>query len=354
METRIERSNMNYKWSRFLTFVFFVLIWILFFKNAHATCSSPISRTNNAANSVLTSSKYNTDVNTVYNHTNDLSGTCLTDATVTSAKLDTSDLAPWYNAVTRGFKCEYSNTNQIAISRGWISTNGNLIATTTDTSVVFGCSGCSAEVTGTTYYVALQSATVPSPLITTTAPASNGYNSTNNYICKFFNDSDSNIASSSISQWVVNRFTPDISVVEWTGIAGYGSTNNKIPYYNNRTQLIGDGITDATSAANGLSFTFNASGRAHFYQEQGHANAEGCTFGFSKNSNQLTTAIQSITNEDRVGQRVSNATGGSIEGFSVSVDVNTGDVIRPHTLGSGCADVDTYKVRAVLIPTGAD
>lgn len=52
-----------------------------------AACSSPISRTNNSPNTVLTSTKYNSDLNTVYTHTNDLNGDCLTDGTVDTLQL---------------------------------------------------------------------------------------------------------------------------------------------------------------------------------------------------------------------------------------------------------------------------
>jgi microcystin-dependent protein len=55
--------------------------------NAFAVCSSPISRTNNTTNQVLTSTKYNLDLNTVYSKVNNLPGDCLTDATISTSKL---------------------------------------------------------------------------------------------------------------------------------------------------------------------------------------------------------------------------------------------------------------------------
>lgn len=53
----------------------------------HAVCNSVISRTNFSANSVLTSSALNSQFNTVYTRVNELPGDCITDATITTAKI---------------------------------------------------------------------------------------------------------------------------------------------------------------------------------------------------------------------------------------------------------------------------
>lgn len=66
---------------------FFILLMIS--TSAFAVCVAPISRTNIGANSVLTSTRYNADVNTAYNRLNNLPGDCVDDATITSAKLAT-------------------------------------------------------------------------------------------------------------------------------------------------------------------------------------------------------------------------------------------------------------------------
>jgi hypothetical protein len=69
-----------------------ILLFALVAFDAMATCSSPISRTNNSPNTVFTSSKLNSDLNTVYNKVNDLSGDCITDATITNAKIANSTI----------------------------------------------------------------------------------------------------------------------------------------------------------------------------------------------------------------------------------------------------------------------
>jgi microcystin-dependent protein len=65
----------------------FLLFFTVLSLDAFGVCSSPISRTNNSSNSVLTSTKYNTDINTVYSRVNELPGDCITDATVSTAKI---------------------------------------------------------------------------------------------------------------------------------------------------------------------------------------------------------------------------------------------------------------------------
>jgi phage-related tail fiber protein len=66
---------------------FIILAFILITQNLWAVCSSPISRTNNTPNAVLTSTKYNLDQNTVYARANNLPGDCIVDATISTTKL---------------------------------------------------------------------------------------------------------------------------------------------------------------------------------------------------------------------------------------------------------------------------
>lgn len=54
---------------------------------AFAVCSSPISRTTAGFESILTSARYNSELNTVFNRANNLPGDCITDGTISSAKL---------------------------------------------------------------------------------------------------------------------------------------------------------------------------------------------------------------------------------------------------------------------------
>lgn len=180
---------------------------------AWATCTSPISRTNNSANSVLTSTKYNSDLNTVYAHVNDLDGDCLADGSVESTKLDTTTLAPLVKGVKEGCFATRSDANTISIDKCLIAVNGNLIEKTTSTTITWGCGGCSSEVASTTYYVYATSASTLTLLISTSAPDAYGYSGTSRALARFYNNASSDIDTASVRTWVSVGFIPTYSSV---------------------------------------------------------------------------------------------------------------------------------------------
>lgn len=111
------------------------LIGLLISVNALGVCSSPISRTNNTANQVLTSTKYNLDLNTAYSKINNLPGDCITDETittdkiadeaVTAAKIEPSVLAKFIPA---GAIMPYGAATAPS---GWLLCNGQTVSRTT-------------------------------------------------------------------------------------------------------------------------------------------------------------------------------------------------------------------------------
>lgn len=64
-----------------------LLLTLFFVSNVMAVCSSPLSRNNFANREVLTSTRLNLELNTIYSRANELPGDCITDETVTSAKI---------------------------------------------------------------------------------------------------------------------------------------------------------------------------------------------------------------------------------------------------------------------------
>lgn len=64
-----------------------LLISLILTSHALAVCTSPISRTNFSANTVLSSITLNSQLNALYTQTNELPGDCITAETVTSAKI---------------------------------------------------------------------------------------------------------------------------------------------------------------------------------------------------------------------------------------------------------------------------
>jgi hypothetical protein len=67
-----------------------ILLTVLFFvvEKVNAVCSSPISRNNFNALQVLTATRLNTELNTVYTRANELPGDCITDESITSTQID--------------------------------------------------------------------------------------------------------------------------------------------------------------------------------------------------------------------------------------------------------------------------
>lgn len=65
-----------------------LLILLITSIESFAACNTVISRSNSSPNTVLTSTKYNLDLNTVYTRVNELPGDCITDATISTDKLE--------------------------------------------------------------------------------------------------------------------------------------------------------------------------------------------------------------------------------------------------------------------------
>jgi hypothetical protein len=204
-----------------------ILLAFFLISQVHAGTCTSISRTNSASLSVLTSTKYNTDLNTVYTASNAFDGGCITSGTLESDALNTTQFAPLLKGLTQGCKVIYSNASTVQIDKCIASVNGNFVTTTTTTNASFGCSGCSAEAASTTYYVYIQTGSTGStltPLILTTAPNNDGYdNSGNKVLARFYNGGTSDIISYKIDQWEVNKFQDRPRLI---GSAYYLGTSN--------------------------------------------------------------------------------------------------------------------------------
>jgi len=117
---------------------------------------------------------------------------------------------------------------------------------------------------------------------------------------------------------------------------GFGSTNTKIPYYTTEVSntMLGLGVIENDST-NGLSFT--ATKKCTVNGLLVHVNTATTSAGWSLNSAQLTTNIDSITAADRLSIEVINdaASGTRPDSCPVSIDMEVDDVLRPHTNGAG-------------------
>ncbi len=150
------------------------------------------------------------------------------------------------------------------------------------------------------------------------------------------------------------RFTPfgvitESAVIVTTG-NGHGSTNTRIRRFTTVQSTVGTDITYADSAANGGTFTINASGMyAIAYADSTTSNTDS-QYGVSKNSAQLTTSIASITAADRLMMTSANRAAMQLLG-TVVVQLTAGDVIRAHTdaaPNSTTASTTYFSIRRIL------
>ncbi len=116
---------------------------------------------------------------------------------------------------------------------------------------------------------------------------------------------------------------------------GWGSGSTAIRRFTTEEVNTGAAITYADSASLGATFTINTAGLYEIHYIEIYAT--GATyFGISKNSSQLTTAIQSITAATNL---IFHATVAGFYGPVTGVfSFAAGDVIRPHGGGSNLVD----------------
>lgn len=213
------------------------LLILLFFISGGlfaGTCTS-ISRTNNAANSVLTSSKYNTDLNNILTFVNALDGGCIADGSLEVAAFNTTQFAPISRSVKNGCKVTPSDSNTVSTSVCNIGINDATIITAGATTTTWGCTGCAAEATGTTYYLYGLDTSTGATLntkILTAAPNSDGYNATSDRaLARFYNDASGNIDYYSIDQAgnSDDNFTAQKTAWIDAGVITIGSTGASAP-----------------------------------------------------------------------------------------------------------------------------
>ncbi len=110
---------------------------------------------------------------------------------------------------------------------------------------------------------------------------------------------------------------------------GHGSTNDAIRRFTTAEVETGSDITYADSAASGGTFTINADGLYHMVYIDRKTDG-GTTFGVSLNSDELTTAIESITITD-VMVLVNSVSTAQFQNCSCTLSLSATDVIRAHT-----------------------
>lgn len=135
------------------------------------------------------------------------------------------------------------------------------------------------------------------------------------------------------------------SVIVHTG-NGRGSTNTCIRRFTTAMVNVGTAITYADSATLGATFTINEPG---LYAVQARdVLVNGGVLGISRNSSQLTTAIDSIAVADRLSCARAQAADSIIEVFAIA-RLASGDVVRCHQdpVAANTTDNTYFSIRKV-------
>ena len=153
----------------------------------------------------------------------------------------------------------------------------------------------------------------------------------------------------------IKATTTTPSYVELSGYTGLGSTNTQIIRLTTTINNVGTDITYASSASLGDSFTINRAGFVSVTLYGQNVTSSATTgVGWSINSNQLSTALRSITISNILALSATNdADGGNnIADFTATATVwcNVGDVIRPHV--SGSVTIGTLNARVTYVGAG--
>ncbi len=192
----------------------------------------------------------------------------------------------------------------------------------TDGSVYYGG--------GNTIGVTYKTGTTTSSSVTATAPITFG--ASDKVRIRTFLIPTSN-RPASISNVVTPQNGDDSYVRLLTG-NDWGSTNTNIRRFLTTNLSSGQDITYADSVANGASLTINNSGLYAISYTEYNVTGNRFLFGVSKNSTQLTTNIELITDEHRLAiGMVSGLTTAYTDTLTISCTayLERGDIIRPHT-----------------------
>ncbi len=184
-----------------------LLLCLIFAFDAYSACTSA-TRTNFTTNQVLTSSRLNSELNNLVSTVNAFDGGCINSGSVEAASLNSTEFAPLLKGVVQGCELSYVDSNTVGVSKCKIAVDGNLFETTSQNNVTWGCSGCASEATGSSFYVYVKDAASFTLSLSTTAPGKDGYNGTDKAVGGFYNNSSSNIATSSVMSFLQSDIAP--------------------------------------------------------------------------------------------------------------------------------------------------
>jgi len=155
-----------------------LLAFLLLSFRAMSVCV-PLTRTDVGSGAVLTSTKYNLDLNTVYASVNSYNLACAQDGTLKASALSATEFEVVLKGIQRGCGVSYVDSDTVKIEACIASVNGNLVKKDTATNVTWANLDAGSQATGTSYWVYIDgssSGTTVTPKLSTTGPDENGYN----------------------------------------------------------------------------------------------------------------------------------------------------------------------------------
>jgi len=170
-----------------------------------AVCT-PTTRTDVGAGSVLTSSKYNTDLNNIYAAVNSYNLACAQSNTLGVDSLNASEFEAILKGVQRGCGVSYVDSDNVQIEACIATVNGELIKKDTATNVTWANLDTGSQATGTSYWVYIDessSGATITPKLSTSAPEQNGYNAGGDLaLAKIRNNAMGDISTGTIEHFV--------------------------------------------------------------------------------------------------------------------------------------------------------
>lgn len=164
-----------------------IIFLVLINSSAYAVCT-PLTRINNAPNTVLTSTKYNADLNAIYSKSNAFPGDCVTANTLPLTALNTSLTGPILSSEILGCAIDYVDGNTLAVKPCKVMVDGIASTSSASTTWTWGQAGDAAEATATTYYIYAKKQAALGLHVSTSAPDDFGYSSTERAIGRFRNN----------------------------------------------------------------------------------------------------------------------------------------------------------------------
>lgn len=218
-----------------------ILLLLLLVFETLAVCPS-ISRTNSDANSVLTSAKYNADLNTVYSFVNAYDLGCVT-----------AGAGPVFLSEKLGCNLTQSSASTFYVSPCKIAVSGIISEASASTSWAWGETGDSASAASTWFYIYADNSTTFNLIVSSSTPDTLGYSGSERVIGRFKTDtSASGINQNSLSEYNGHDYTGNVVTCSgyYTSATGLDSNKGFGGGCFSDTNVVSAGIYSATFDSN--------------------------------------------------------------------------------------------------------